>query len=86
VPGLAEYAKTQYDDAALDIAAEYTAMRDAAIALRDWIHTNMPADAGSGAVLLESLNADGSLSPLTVSSAASAGFRTEADAFIATIG
>jgi hypothetical protein len=84
-PGLAAYAKTQFDDPALDIAAEFTAMRAAAVTLRDWIFNNLPKDAGSGAVLLYTLETDGTLSDLTVSTAATAGFRAAADAFIATI-
>jgi len=86
VPGLAQYAQDQYANSGLDIASEYSAMRAAAVALRDWIHANMPTDSESGAVLLQSLNADGSLSELTFSTSETAGLRTNADALIATIG
>ena len=86
VPGLAAYAQEQYGDGSLDIVAEYMAMRNAAIALRDWIFSNIPRDAGSGAVLLEQIDQNGNIIDLTVTPAQSAGFRTEADAFIATIG
>ena len=47
-PGLVEYARAQYDDAGLDIVAEFTTMRAAAVALRDWLFTNFPKDNQSG--------------------------------------
>jgi len=86
VPGLGQYAQEQYSNAGLDITSEYSAMRSAAVALRDWIQANMPKDSVSGAALLQSLNADGSFSELTFSSAETASFRTNADTLIATIG
>lgn len=65
-PGLAQYAKDQLNDQTYDIVAEYNAMRTAAIALRDWLDANIPAEP--------------SYTP-----AQTAGFRTAADAFLATI-
>lgn len=84
-PGLAAYAQAQYDDNTLDIVAEYTAMKAAAQALQAWIFANLPTDAGSGAALLEVYDAQGNPTDLTVTTAQTAGFRTEADVFIATI-
>lgn len=43
-PGLAQYAKDQLNDPAYDIVAEYNAMRSAAVALRDWLDANIPAE------------------------------------------
>lgn len=86
VPGLAAYAQAQYGNASLDIAAEFTAMRNAAITLRDWIHTNFPKDAGSGAALVYTYTQQGVPSELTFSIGQTAGFRTQADAFAATVG
>ena len=84
VTGIATYAQEQYTDSGLDLATEYTAMRSTALSLRDWIYNAVP-EAASGAAELQILNTSGVLTDLTVSPAQSAGFRTEADAFIATI-
>ena len=84
VPGLAQYAKDQYDDQTLDIVAEYTAMKAAAVDLRLWIFNNIPKQGDSP--LLYDIDLAGTLTELMVNSAAAAGFRTEADALIATIG
>jgi hypothetical protein len=84
-PGIDQYAKDQFSDPGLDIVAEYTAMKNAAVSLQNWIFTALPTDAGSGAVLLNTVNVNGELGELTFTSAQTQGFRTEADAFIATI-
>lgn len=47
LPGLAEYAKTQFDDPAYDVAAQFTAMTAALSAVRSWLRTNIPANAVS---------------------------------------
>lgn len=86
VPGLAQYAKDQYADQNLDIVAEYQAMRSAAEALRDWIFSAIPTDAGSGAALLEVYDQGGNPTDIMVTTGQSAGFRTAADTFLATIG
>lgn len=85
-PGLAAYAQEQFNDPTLDLAAEYTAMRAAAVTLRDWIFNAIPTHSPSGAALMSILNADGTVTPIEVTPAQSSGFRTEADIFIATIG
>ena len=84
VPGLLQYARDQYNDQTLDISTEYTAMRAAAIDLRDWIFNNIPTSAG-GAVELKTNTTAGDLVDILVTPAQAAGFRTEADAFTATI-
>lgn len=84
-PGLGPYAQAQYGNASLDIAAEFTAMRNAAIVLRDWVHNNFPKDSGTGAALVYSYTQDGTPTELTFTSAQTAGFRTQADAFISTV-
>jgi len=66
--------------------SEYTAMRTEALALRDWIFTNIPRDPGTGAVLISTVDEGGNEVPLVVTSGQSATFRAQADAFIATIG
>lgn len=85
VPGLVQYAKDQKADQALDVAAEFTAMVRACTALRDWILTNFPKDAGSGAWLAQSFDSAGVATELTFSTAALAQFRSNANSVIATI-
>lgn len=82
--GLAQYARDQYDNQGLDIVAEFTNMRAAAIGLRDWIFTNVPKD-GDNIPLLQTLSADGTLSDRTLTPAQTTGFRTEAQAFLNTV-
>ena len=84
IPGLAAYAQNEYG-AGLNIATEFVAMRNAAITLRDWINSNFPRDAGTGAVLIYTVNSNGDFTELTLTSAQTAGFRTQCDAYIATI-
>lgn len=84
--GMAQYAKDQFGDQGLDVAAEFNAMISQATTLRDWIFNNFPKDQDSGAVLLETLNTDGSTTSLMFSSAQTADFRTQALLFTATIG
>lgn len=79
------FAQDQFNDAGLNVVAEFNAMRTAAIALRDWIYTNFPRDAGTGAVLVETVDANGDAVPLQFTSAQLAAFRTQADAFTSTI-
>ena len=86
VPGLEAYARDQINDQALNLTAEFIAMRNAALALRDWIFNNIPTDSGSGAALLRTVGADGEMIELTFTTGQTAGFRTQADAFVATIG
>lgn len=85
VPGLVQYARDQYDDQALNIGTEYTAMRAAAISLRDWVFNNIPTDSGSGAVLLETIDNAGVSTAIQVTPGQSATFRTEVAAFVATV-
>lgn len=84
VPGLSAYAQSQYNDGTLDIAAEYTAMRASAVALRQWVFDNIPKQGSSP--LLYTIDLEGALTNMTVTPAQTAGFRTEADVFLATIG
>jgi len=83
-PGMAQYAMDQFDNQSLDIAAEFTAMLAAADSLRGWINTNFPRN-GSGALLLETADANGVRSNMTFTTLELADFRTQADSFIATI-
>ena len=83
-PNIGPYAQNQLGNGTLDIDAEFTAMLNAATALRDWIFTNFPKDAG-GAWLLYTYDSAGAQTSLTFTTAQLAQFRTNIDAFVATI-
>ena len=87
LPGIVQYARDQLDDQNIDVVAEFTAMRNAAITLRDWIDTNFPRHT-DGSVAVQEWSASTNYIPVdkTFSSAQLATFRTNADAFIATVG
>lgn len=86
IPGIVDYARAQFANQSIDVAAEFTTMRNAAIALRDWIDANFPRHAdGSVAVFEQSAGTDFLPVDKTFTSAQLATFRTNADTFIATI-
>ena len=45
LPGIAAYAQQQFGNDQYDVAAQYTAMKNALIAVRDWLKTNIPSNA-----------------------------------------
>lgn len=83
-PGLAAYAQAQINDPALDIVAEWNAMRTQMDAARDWAIANFPKD-GSNWLLASQLNVHGRTMDRQFSTASLAAFRTQLDALIATI-
>lgn len=83
VPGIAQYARDQFDNQALDVIAEFTAMTNQTTACGTWISNNFPKGA-QGYLLKDQLNASG-VSVRSFSTADLAGLRTELDALIATI-
>jgi hypothetical protein len=83
--GIAAYAQAQLGNGSLNVATEFTSMVNAATALRDWIFTNFPKDAGSGAWLTGSFNNAGTLTELVFTTAQLAQFRANVDTFVATI-
>lgn len=85
VPSLEAFARGQVKDDTLDLQAEYLAMRNAGIALRLKIYDDMPKDPVTGALLLYESNLAGDLIELMFTTAQTAGFRTQADLFIATV-
>ena len=84
-PGLAVYAQAQLNDPTIDIVVEYTAMRIAAVTLRDWIFNNFPTDVGTGAVLELTVDNMGVRTPLYFTPAQLTGFVTAADAYLLTV-
>ena len=85
VSGIGQYAKDQYADQNLDVVADFQSAVAAATSLRDWIYNNFPTDAGSGAWLATSYDNAGTETVLLFTSAQLSGFRTQADAFLATV-
>lgn len=83
-PGIAQYARDQLANPALDIAAEFTAMRAQMVATRDWIGTNFPADVNSYLLFIQ-FTAERRFTYRQFTSAQTAGLRTQLDALIATI-
>jgi hypothetical protein len=83
-PGLVAYAREQFDDPALDIAAEFTAMRNAALAVTAWVQNNFPKDA-SGYLLKEQFDDEIGLAVRSFTPAQTLGLRNTIDAFTATI-
>ena len=84
IPGIAAYAQAQYDNTGLDIVAEFTTMVNNIQACVDWVVANFPSDAG-GFIEAYKLNADGSRTPATFTSAQTAGLTTALNNLIASI-
>lgn len=83
-PGLADYARAQYADEGVDVAADFGAMTTAIDSAVAWILAALPRDAG-GYPALHEVAQDGSIVLRTFTSAQTAGLRTRLDAIIATI-
>ena len=84
IPGIAAYAKDQYDDPGLDIVAEFTAMVSACSDLKDWIVANVPKSGSTW--LLETYDSDGNVTKLMFTPAQTVNFRVECNNLLATIG
>ena len=84
VPGIGEYARSQINDPAINIAAEFTAMVNAIDACIAWVVANFPKDAG-GFLLAKTIGADGRTIDRVFTAGSTATLRTQLDALIATI-
>lgn len=84
-PGLAQYARDEYANAGLDIAAEYTALIARIDSTTAWIVANHPKAAGTLEVLERKFSADGRTVANTFSTATLATFRSTLDLLIAQI-
>jgi hypothetical protein len=62
-PGLAAYAINEQDDAGYDIAAEYTTLRAAIQDAIAWMATNFPRNSAGTFILVDSMDADGDVTP-----------------------
>lgn len=84
VPGLLAYVREQINDPTIDIVAEYNAMLAQINAVRTWVINNFPKDA-SNYLLYHTFGADGRIVQRTLTSAQTAGLRTQLDALLATL-
>jgi hypothetical protein len=82
-PGLVNYAKTQEDDPAYDVGADYAAMMQGINAVVAWISTNLPTSGGY--LQTDTLNVDGSITSRSFPSAQTAGLVTQLTALVALI-
>lgn len=83
--GLAAYAQSQYNDPAYDVVSEYTTMHAAIVSAKNQLITMFPKD-GSGFLLYQTLNANGTITNRTFTSAELAAAVTLINAVIAAIG
>jgi len=83
-PGLAAYARAQFDDESFDISTEYTAMLSQIDATITWVGTNIPKDAGNRWLAVEEL-VGGVLTARSLTSANTATLRTQLNLLIAAI-
>ena len=79
-PGIQQYARDQFDNQAFDIVTEFTTMRAAVIATRDWLVTNIPTGANQVVTI-----AGGVAVYRVFTDVETAGLRTEIDALLLTI-
>ena len=81
VPGLAQYAKDQYNNPTLEIVTEFQAFRSACIQLRDWIYNNFPQHS-SGAWLVSEFANDGTETMMTFTAAQLSQFVSHCDTLL----
>jgi ribosomal protein L14 len=82
-PGIVDYARDQKNNQSLDVAAEFTAMRNALANAISWVDTNFPA---AGGYIQSHQISGGTVTERAFTPAQTAGFRTVLNAVIATIG
>lgn len=84
VPGIAAYAQAQFDNSGYNISTEFTNMVNDLTAVVTWIYDNFPKDSG-GYIQAFTLNADGSRTAATFTSAQTAGLTSALNTVIAEI-
>jgi len=84
IAGIAAYAKVQEDNPALDVVAEFIALIAAIDAAITEIVATLPKDV-NGWLLVNKINADGSLTPRNFTGAQLAGLITKMDAIVAAV-
>lgn len=84
VPGLANYAQAQFNDATYNISTEYTTMVNSINAVINWVVANFPVDTGGFAQAYK-INADGSRLVTQFTPAQTTGLVTALNNCVATI-
>lgn len=84
VPGLEAYAREQVNTPALNLVGDFTAMVANINAVRDWIVSNIPKDAGNY-ILIQTIAASGARVDREFSGVSLGGLRTVLDTLIASI-
>lgn len=85
VPGIQAYVRNQIDDQTFDLAANFTAMRNEIQATVTWIKNNFPKDLINNWLFALTFTAEGRFQWRTLTTAQTAGLRTQLDNLIATI-
>jgi len=83
LPGIAQYAKDQEDDQAYDVVVEFLAMRNEAVAARDWVINNFPESGGF--IQKDTLEVDGSITVRQFTPAQTVGLQTALNDLVAAI-
>lgn len=84
LPGIAQFAKDQQDDPDYDVVAEFLAMKNEAVATRDWVITNFPKSAGDF-IEKDTLEADGAITVRFFTPAQTTGLQTALSDLVAAI-
>jgi len=79
--GLTQWARDEEDNQLYDAGAEFFTLHTAAVAALDWLVINIPQN-GSNTVLERKIALDGTITPNTVTTAATAGLRTALQSII----
>lgn len=83
-PGLATYARSEFDDPAYDVVAEFNAIKGAITNAKNALIGMFPKD-GNGFILYQTIQPDGSLQLRTFTAAQLAGAVAQIDAVLAAI-
>lgn len=84
VPGIAAYAQAQFSNSGYNISAEFTAMVNDLNSVVSWVVANFPKDTGNF-LQAYTINADGSRTAATFTSAQTAGLTSALNTVIAEI-
>lgn len=82
--GMAQYARDQQADQTYDVVAEFLAMRNASVAVLDWVINNFPT--AGGFIQKDTYEVDGAITVRQFTSAETTGLQTVLIALTATIG
>ena len=84
IPGMQQYARDQEDDQAYDVVAEFLAMRNAAVAVRDEVINVFPTSAG-GFIEKDTYELDGAITVRVFTNVQTASLQTLLTTLAATI-